>query len=624
MPTFEITSPEGKKYRITGDNAQGAMDALRKATGQAASNQNPTMQPAPPAPVPVGEPANQEQGFERSTILPLGKDKATGEVSFAVPGLVKDIYEAGKSAVTLPGRVMSGEKQVMGPDGNVSPEMIGEAANFALFSSPVSPAQGQIKFAAPQSAGMETARAGQRIGVDLPRAVTSDIGSVQQAGKVLANVPVGGAPLRQASERAIGQLDEAAARTQQGFGTGDVASAGAAARAGIKDYSKSVLGGKVKDAYDTVDNLVTQNVTTPLRSTLKAATDITGRRANAQMAGESKAVSLIRKAIDQPEGLNYQGIKDLRTSIGEMLDNPSLIPADISQAELKRIYGGLTDDLRNAVRRSGGDEALGAFEKANGLAAKVAKEREGLAKVLGNDISDERLFDRIQAMASSSARADQSGLARVRGAVSKETWDEIAAGTLTKIGRDADGNFSPDRFVTGYGKMSPAGKAMLFGGKPELRSALDDIATVSRRFKQLNQYANPSGTGQTVLGGAIGSGFIADPVTALSSVASARVMSSILAKPTSARALAAYSRAYERQVTAPSKIGAQALMNSAKAMGALIGQEAGNPGLGQLVVPQISRVRQLPAGQGDQNNGAPEGQQGGQQSQPYQMMPNEI
>lgn len=622
MPTFEITSPEGKKYRVTGENAQGAMGALRKAIGQPASQgqQQPQAAPAPP----VAEPAPVEQGFERSTILPLGKDKATGEVSLAVPGLIKDVYEAGKSALTLPGRVMSGETPVMGPDGNVTPEMISEATNFAMFSSPASPAQGQIKFAAPPSAGMEAAQAGQRLGVDLPRAITSDKTSVQQAGKVLANVPIGGTPLRKASEKAIGQLDDAATRTQQGFGTGDIAGAGAAAREGIKDYSKTVLGGKLDEAYDTVDNLVTPNVTTPLTSTMNAATEITGRRANAQMAGESKAVSLIRKAVDQPEGLNYQGIKDLRTSIGEMLDNPSLIPADISQGELKRIYGGLTDDLRNAVKRSGGDEALSAFEKANGLAVKVAKEREGLAKVLGNDISDERVFDRIQAMASSTARADQSGLARVRGAVSKETWDEIAAGTLSKIGRDADGNFSPDRFVTGYGKMSPSGKAMLFGGKPELRTALDDIATVSRRFKQLNQYANPSGTGQTVLGGAIGSGAVLDPITALSSVASARVMSSILAKPTSARALAAYSRAYERQATSPSRIGGVALMNSAKALGALIGQEAGNPGFGQLIVPQISRVRQLPADQGNQNNGAPEGQQGGQQEQPRQRMPNEI
>lgn len=599
--------------------------APAQATAPAAKPWEKYGQQAAPAPEASPAPTSGETDtFQRSTILPLGKDTATGEISFAVPGLVKDIYEAGKRAVTLPGRVMTGEAQVFGPDGNVSPEMIGESTNFALFSSPASPARGQMPVPPPRQPGMETAAAAKRLGVDLPRAAASDSTAVQQTGKILTNVPIGGTPLRQASEKAIGQLDDAATRTQQAFGSGSVADAGAAARQGITDYSKTVLGKRVGDAYDAVDNLVTPNVTTPLSSTMKAATDITARRTNANMAGESKAVALVRQATENPQGLNYQGIKDLRSSIGEMLEKPSMIPADMSQAELKRIYGALSDDLRTAVQRSGGDEALAAFEKANTTAAKVARERESLAKILGNDISDERLFDRINAMATSSARADRASLARVRGAVSKETWDEIASGALAKIGRDAEGNFSPDRFVTGYGKLSDAGKSMLFGGKPELKSALDDIAMVSSRFKQLNQFANPSGTGQTVLGGALLPGLYMEPVATVSSIASARVMSSIMSKPTSARALAAYAKAYERQATAPSKVGAQALANTARALGVFIGQEAGNPGFGQVIIPQLSRVRQVPAEQGNENQRAPEGQQGGANQQPRPMMPNEI
>lgn len=617
MPTFEITSPEGKKYRVTGENAQGAYQALRKHVGQPA----PTPLPAPEAtPAPT---SGETETFQRSTILPLGKDTATGEISFAVPGLVKDIYEAGKKAVTLPGRVMSGEAQVFGPDGNVSPEMIGESANFALFSSPASPAQGQMRFPPPRQPGMETSAAANRIGVDLPRAAASDSTTVQQTGKILTNVPVGGTPLRVASERAIGQLDDAATQAQRSLGSGNVADAGAAARQGITDYSKKVLTSRVEEAYKPLDTLIAPNVTTPLTSTAKAATDITARNTNAAI-GESKAVSLVRGALDRPEGLNYQGIKDLRTKIGEMLENPSTIPSDMSQGELKRIYGALSDDLRNAVKRSGGDDALAVFEKANATAAKVAREREGLAKILGRDISDERLFDRINSMATSSARADRASLARVRGAVSKETWDEIASGALAKIGRDAEGRFSPDRFVTGYGKLSDAGKSMLFGGKPELKQALDDIAMVSGRFKQLNQFANPSGTGQTVLGGALLPGLYMEPVATVSSVVSARVMSSMLSKPTSARALAAYAKAYERQATSPSKRGAQALANSARALGVIIGEQSGNAGFGQVIVPQLSRVRQLPAEQGNENQRAPEGQQSGADQQPRPMMPNEI
>lgn len=86
-----------------------------------------------------GSPEGGEGTFQRSTILPLGKDTATGEISFAVPGLVKDAWEGISSAVTAPGRAMSGELQVMGPDGHVTPEAIAEGANFATVVSPMNP-----------------------------------------------------------------------------------------------------------------------------------------------------------------------------------------------------------------------------------------------------------------------------------------------------------------------------------------------------------------------------------------------------------------------------------------------------------------------------------------------------
>lgn len=56
MATFQITGPDGKKYRVTGDSPEGAMSALKKMTGQTA---------APPASQEPGEtwsPANAEFG----------------------------------------------------------------------------------------------------------------------------------------------------------------------------------------------------------------------------------------------------------------------------------------------------------------------------------------------------------------------------------------------------------------------------------------------------------------------------------------------------------------------------------------------------------------------------------
>jgi hypothetical protein len=586
-----------------------------------------------PEAVPQSAPVEQPkaEGYQRSTILPLGKDLATGEISFAVPGILQSAFESGKQAVTAPGRAYSGELQVMGPDGHVTQEAIGEGLNAALWMSPASPASrlaGTTKTVArPKPEGLQVAEASRRIGVDMPRAATSDRVAIQQAGKTLANVPIGGTPLRKASEKAITQLDDAATRIQQGYGSGSVASAGSAAREGITTHAKEVLPGKVGARYDTVDKLVTPNVVTPLSETSRTVGEILSRRDNAKIAGNSQAVQLVQRAIEAKEGLNYEGIKNLRTAIGEFVDDPAKIAASgVSEKEIKSIYGALTDDLRTAVKRSGGDEALAAFEKANTFAAKKFSERSDLQKILGRQTSDEGLFSKIEAMAGSTSRADQSGLMKVRGAVGKDAWDEISSAVVAKMGRSKDGKFSPDLFLTSYGKMSKTGKHMLFRttGKNDLASSLDDLATVSRRFKQLNQFANPSGTAQSALTGAGGYALLAEPTTTISALVGSRVLSSAMSKPVSARKLAQWAKAYEQAAVNPGVKATALLKARAEVLGIELAAEAGAPALAKQITQAISLVRNVPAQpeQGDQ--GAEEGEGEGPANQPRMLAPNEL
>lgn len=566
----------------------------------------------------------------RGTILPFEKNMRTGETSLAVPGLLKGAYESARAAFTLPGRAMRGEIQMNDAAGNATPEVIGEGLNFALWASPTSVASNLPSKVAPtvkpKPEGLQVAEAAKRLGVDLPRAATSDRVSVQQAGKTLTNIPLGGTPLRKASEQAISQLDDAALRVQQGYGAGNVASAGSAAREGITTHAKEVLPAKVGARYDAVDALVTPNVVTPLTQTGRVAGEILAKRENAKIAGNSQAVNLIRRAVAEKDGLNYQGIKDLRTAIGEFVDDPAKIAASgVSAQEIKRIYGALTDDLRNAVQRSGGDDAVAAFERANTYAAKKFAERADLQKVLGKQASDEGIFAKIEAMAGSTSRADQNGLLKVRGAVGKEGWDEISSAVISKMGRDADGRFSPDRFLTSYGKLSPSGKSALFRttGKKDLANSLDDLAIVSRRFKQLNQFANPSGTAQSAITGAAGFGILAEPTTTISTVVGSRVLSNILAKPTSAKKLAQWAKAYEQAAVKPG-VQTQALLEArAKVLAIDLAAETGAPSAVKQITQAISGVGRVPAEPQDNGNGAQEYQGDRPQGQPRMLLPNE-
>jgi hypothetical protein len=190
------------------------------------------------------------------------------------------------------------------------------------------------------------------------------------------------------------------------------------------------------------------------------------------------------------------------------------------------------------------------FQRANKYYGALSDRRESLNRILKAN-SDEAVFDKIAAAAGSTSRADAMLLGQARKALQPDEWNEVASGVISRLGRDAEGNFSPDRFVTGWGKLSDSGKAQLFGQQPKLRQSLDDIAKVSSRFKSLNQYANPSGTGQTVAGIAGLGGAWIDPISLAGSVMSARVLSGILAKPETAAATARWAKAYEAAITRP-------------------------------------------------------------------------
>jgi type II secretory pathway component PulJ len=56
----------------------------------------------------------------------------------------------------------------------------------------------------------------------------------------------------------------------------------------------------------------------------------------------------------------------------------------MSKAELKRVYGALSKDLRQSAQDAGGARGLQLFERANQLNSSVAGRREKLAEIVGS------------------------------------------------------------------------------------------------------------------------------------------------------------------------------------------------------------------------------------------------
>lgn len=450
--------------------------------------------------------------------------------------------------------------------------------------------------------GQQVSAAAERLGVDVPRAVTSDNMATQWGGKLATNIPLAGIPLRKASENAISQLGTAAAETQQGYGSGVIPTAGASMRAGVENYVGNVTKARQNTLYGKVDALVDASKTSDLTATAKVAQTIADRRTNAAITAPSEAVKGIEDAVSRPGGLNYEGIKTLRTHIGEMMEGRSPLPANTSQSELKQIYKGLSEDLRTAAQKAGGDKAVEAFDRANKYTRLVSDRRENLMRVL-NAKSDEGVFDKLVASAGSTSRADMTLLRQARKAVDPETWNELSSGVISKLGRDPNNNFSPDRFMTQYGKLTPEAKTLLFRstGRRDLANSLDDIAKVSERFKDLNKFANPSGSGQTAIGAAEIAGFIHAPLTTLGTIVGGTVLSHILSLPVTAASTARWTKAYELAVVKPTTLTADSFRQASKVLAANIGREASRPDL----VPELTRQLQNAAQARADNNKKP-------------------
>ncbi len=107
------------------------------------------------------EDANPEN-WRRANILPYETNTVTGETKWAVPGLLKGIFDSGVQAVTLLGRAMRGEVQMTDATGNVSQDAIAESLNFTDWALPVS--------------------AASRMGAAVPKGTASGRMPIQQSG----------------------------------------------------------------------------------------------------------------------------------------------------------------------------------------------------------------------------------------------------------------------------------------------------------------------------------------------------------------------------------------------------------------------------------------------------------
>ena len=337
--------------------------------------------------------------------------------------------------------------------------------------------------------------AAERIGVKVPRAVVGNKVEQGIAGGLSA-IPYAGTPIVNAYERGVEQIGKAAARTVNELGSPGAEIAGEGAKGDILKWLGKTSGAELNDVYAGVNKMLRDGVTGELTATRKIVQQLQSEMAASTSTTAQPAIKMVEDAVTRPGGLSFQGLQALRTDVGARLDAAKVAPEPgTSIPALKRLYGGLSEDLRGVVRKAGGERAGQAYDQAETLAADIAKKRQSLQKIVGfkGEVGEEAVVKKLMQLASTNT-ADAGRLKLAQHVMGDEAWGNVSAEIGSRMGLDAStGVFSGDRFLTAYGKLSDAGKEALFG---PAKQAFDDIALVASKFRELNKLGNPSGTGR--------------------------------------------------------------------------------------------------------------------------------
>ncbi len=230
-------------------------------------------------------------------------------------------------------------------------------------------------------------------------------------------------------------------------------------------------------------------------------------------------------------------IREIRSSIGKEAASRA-ISGTPEQAEFKRVYGGLSDDIRNAARTT--DQAAGpqpnnrgpaerSFDRGNQLYA-AGMDRINRVQPYASKDAPEQSFNALM----QASKENVSTLRAVKKSVSEETRATVAATAIDRLGRAKPGQqnelgdvWSQETFLTNWNQMTPKARMELFSGfknAAQVQAQVEALAKAASMMRDSSKiWANPSGTGGNTLaagtlGGIVGTAF-SNPLAAAGATA---------------------------------------------------------------------------------------------------------
>lgn len=205
-----------------------------------------------------------------------------------------------------------------------------------------------------------------------------------------------------------------------------------------------------------------------------------------------KALNIFRRVQDRmTQGpMSVETLRNIRTQLREDLATEG-IRGGKADAAARRVMEAITNDVDTALRTNGMEGAADAFKQGDALWAAYTDLTDNVvAPIIGKEgeLSGEAVVKRLQA----DLRGNNARAAHFLRALPAEEQQVARSSIVQSLGRTRDG-FSFSEFVKNWADIGDSAKEAYFGA--DLRSALNDLDTISRGAKQSQRWANHSNTG---------------------------------------------------------------------------------------------------------------------------------
>jgi len=364
-----------------------------------------------------------------------------------------------------------------------NPAEIGATIRKAAGTGPGS-AAAKKKLAEMVRQNPEAAAAAERLGIDLPADVFSDSVLIKEGAGLPRSIQgsEASAAFREQIIDAVNKADEAISAIG---GTRDLSTVSDTVYASLTE-SRDALKSQAKLHYKGVDESIPREapISTPSLSDLLNKTVLE--------VGESGLTSAEKRLLEASKmegGITYARLLREKSLVGKAVGGMDSPYSSMADADLKRLYGAISEDQISAVGELGGKELSERLTLANQLTAKQKELERTIISAFGKDMNGS-IAQKLKTAATQASRGDLTGLNKILSVMPKDLQKEAVASAIaaaTKSARATEPGFGfaeYSKFYAGLRENSAAYSRVVDVLGPNAHRLMNDLYIVSKRVTE--------------------------------------------------------------------------------------------------------------------------------------------